>query len=221
MYPTNDMGEFIHKNDLEMRGMVSRLCDELAFPGEPEDIVQDLYYKFLTSQIIQSFCTIQAGNSVKMSTYLFPIIRNFILSKLKSREYRVFRLKLRNFESTNEEIDDIDLVLRRNPIALDFHHRLLCNESSTSPDGLGADIRDFEKTFSESTRNKKFTLKKRKYQNVYTEGCKLSDIFNLLYEGYSSKEIAGMLGVTNMCITNMKHKLANIMAKYGFVVESI
>ncbi len=216
MYPTNSIAVFLSLNDFELRCMVRCLCDDLDFPGPDEDIVQDIYYKFLTSQIIQSFCPVRGENSVKMTTYLFPIIRNFILSKLKSKEYRILRHKFPDFETTNGDIDDLDLVLHNNPVALDFQTRLINNESSTSPDGLGADLRDFERTFSNSRSDKEYSLSKRKFKNVDSAGCKLSDIFNLLYKGYSSKEIAAKLGVTSMSITNMKHQLAQIMIKYGF-----
>lgn len=239
MVPTNHISEFIEKNDTELRNMVINVCEGINYPEDPQDVVQDIYLKFLTSKIIQSYDRNFRDKETKMSTYIFPIIRNFILSKFKSREYRFFKHKLPNFAPT-DDVDDLDLVIFRNPIALEFMNTLLYNGSTDNMGGLGADFKDFEHQFLHSSHNKKYSLKKRKHEkralnylekldknslefeeikdrilNAGFSGCTLLDIFQLLYKGYTNKQIAKIYGVSDMYVTSMKHKLAKVMLRYG------
>jgi hypothetical protein len=100
-----------------------------------------------------------------MTTYLYPIIRNYVVSKLKSNEYRYFRQNLRNYEPSND-IDDLDLVLCHNPIATDYINLLLHNESTDGPSGLGSQFKSFERQLERSRKNSKKYLKKRKFRET-------------------------------------------------------
>lgn len=165
MVPTNSFSVFLQNNNLEFRSLVISVCDSLNFLGSSEDMIQDLYLKFLTSEIIESFDEHFRNKNTKMTTYLYPIIRNYVVSKLKSNEYRYFRQNLRNYEPS-DDIDDLDLVLCHNPVAVDYINLLLHNESSDGPSGLGSQFRSFERQLERSRKNSKKYLKKRKYRKT-------------------------------------------------------
>lgn len=248
MIPTNDLSVFIQKNDYDVRCMVARICESLNYPGSPEDIVQDIYLKILTYNIIESYDPHYKGNNIRMSTFIYPIVKNFIISRLKSPENRLVRYQLPDCDPSAEVIDEVDMIVRNNPIAEEVRNIMHNNECSDSIDGIGAELRNFEQRFSESDNNKRYSLSKRKCKNkneaynflkdlskAYAEedseelkeiqhrienvdeiGCTLLDIFRLLYRGYSNKQIARIYSVSDMSVTNMKHRLAQEMIKFGF-----
>jgi len=168
MVPTNSFSAFLQNNDLEFRSLVISVCDSLNFSESSEDVVQDLYLKFLTSKIIESFDEHFRNKNTKMTTYLYPIIRNYVVSKLKSNEYRFFKQNLRNYEPS-DDIDDLDLVLCHNPVAVDYINQLLHNESSDGLSGFGSQFRFFERQLEQSQKkrkNEKKYLKKHKYRET-------------------------------------------------------
>lgn len=247
MIPTNDLSIFIKKNDQDVRCMVAQICESFNYHGSIEDIVQDIYLKVITYKIVESYDPDFYGeDTVKMSTFIYHIIKNHIISCLKSPQNRLVRYQLSDCDSA--EANEIDLIINRNTVAEETQNIIHNNECSDSIEGLGAELRDFEKRFNKSKNNKKYTLGKRKFknkdraynflkklsesymeenseelkeiksriENIDETGCTLLDIFRLLYKGYNNKQIAQIYSVSNMSITNMKHRLAKEMMKYGF-----
>lgn len=238
MVPTTSIGTFISKNDSELRSMTAHICEGFNYPGDPEDIVQDMYLKLLTNPIIENYqeervvfkaLSISSKQKeiekkkpelirvrVKMSTYIYSIVKNLILSKLKTPESRVMKFQLPDCEPMAEATNEVDTVFRHTPINLDYQTILLNNESPDGINGIAADLKDFEKHLLRKQKNKWFSLDKRKNKDISTAGCTLIDILQYLYDGYSNSEIADIYGVTDMSITNMKQKLAREMYKFGF-----
>ncbi len=161
MIPTTSFSVFLKNNDHEFRSLVIALCESLNFPGSPEDVVQDLYVKFLGSQIIESFNPVYRGKKTKMSTYLYPVIKNFIVSKIKSNECRFLSQKLRNYEPS-DDVDDVERVLCHNPVSVDYVNLLIFNESTDGPNGLCVDLKSFERQLRRTRKTDKKYLKKRK-----------------------------------------------------------
>jgi len=168
MIPTNSISVFLENNDLEFRSLVSSLCESLNFPGSAEDVIQDLYVKFLTSEIIESFDSNFRNKDTKMTTYLFPIIKNYIVSKIKSNECRYFRQNLRNYEPS-DDVDEVELALCHNPIAIDYVDLLLYNESTDSPTGLRSDFRAFKRLLVRTRKNKRYLKKRRSNSDFLNE----------------------------------------------------
>jgi len=251
MVPTNHFSVFLKNNDLEFRSLVISLCDSLNYPGSPEDIIQDLYVKFMTSRIIEDFNPNHRQKETKMTTYLFKIIKNFIVSKMVSSECR-YSQDLRNYEPSCDP--EIDLNVARNPVNVNFVDVLLHNESSDHSEGLKSKLKSFERYLKRARKNKTY-LKKRKagetdfipelrqelsrlkrrevdlndpeyheimkrVERVRTDsGCTLIDVFTLFYRGYSGKQIAKIYSVSDMSVTNVKHKLAKALLNYGIKPE--
>lgn len=234
MIPTNSLSTFIAQNDSELRRITNHLCISYNFPGEPEDIVQDIYVKFLTGSIIENYEEERVINKnpppnpgkrklrgikkvvkVKMSTYLYSVIRNYILSKMKTHEYRVLKYKVPEYSQPYADASDLDKIIQHTPVEIRYQNLLSSNEDNENS-LLWSALNDFRENFLSSKKNKKYSLNKRRNQEVRTSGCSLIDIFNHLYEGYNNKEIAEMYGVSDMSITNMKHQLAWQMKRYGF-----
>lgn len=216
MFPTNNIAIFIKKNHSEFQNLVYHICDSVGYLDPPSDVIQGLYYKFLTSKIIQAYNPDFNGSSIKISTYLYPIIRNFILSKQHSFEYRRqynysfdYNDDLYNHEASNYDVDDIDLIIRHNPIAIPFQNILLNNQDDYN-EGLNRDLKDFTRLFPQSKSNKRYPIKKGRSE------CTLFNIFQYLYDGYNNREIAEIYGISPMYVTYMKQTLAEIMIKHGF-----
>jgi DNA-directed RNA polymerase specialized sigma24 family protein len=207
MYPTNNISIFIEKNDSEFRYLVISICDDLNYPGEREDLIQDLYLKFLTSEVIQVYNFDRY--KTKMSTWLYPVIRNFILSKINGPEFKLPRFYSPDYGEISNDIDDIDLIITRNPVALIYKHILINNEELENPVGIASELKDWEEKFKDSDKNKRYLRNKNK-------GCTLLDLFHYLYAGFSNKEIAGIYNVSDMSISLMKQQLADILLKQGF-----
>jgi len=230
MVPTNSLATFIAENDNELRNITRNICKKFNYPGDADDVVQDIYLKFLTNPIVEKYKEVRkvpkSGTPkkakkyirvhVKMSTYIYPMIRNHILSKMKSGESRIIQYQLPDCEPLAENLCETNSIISHNPIDVNYQTLLMANESSAHLDGTAACMQDFEQSLLQTHRNKKFSLSKRKNKAIKTSGCTLLDILKLLYEGYNNNEIAKQYGVTDMSISNMKQKLTKEMVKFGF-----
>lgn len=212
MLATRNFREFITHNDQEFRCMVNTICHRHDVT-DIDDTVQEAYTHMLTAKILERYDPNRPG-SPKISTYLYPIVRNLVLSKKKESSELIRFKKYYPPDDSYETADTVELALRYNQVATEFQNIIHQNDMTDSIEGIGADLRDFEENFL-PTRNKVFTLSKRKFKDVETNGCRLSDIYSLLYQGYSNKEIAQMYGVSYMYVTAMKRELASVMNKGG------
>jgi len=252
MVPTNSFPDFVHHNDVDIRCMTTQICESLNYPGSYEDIVQDIYLKMLTYKIVESYDPFYHGNEFesKMSTFIYTIIKNHVISRLKSPENRLIRFKLSDCDPSAEMADEVESIIRNHPIAENVRNIMESNESSDKPDGIGIELRDFERRFRTSSNNKTFSLKKRKCKenkesyefldnlkdimgdhpeisdlrdkidHIDDNGCSLLDLFQLLYKGYNNKQIAAIYSISDMNVTLMKQRLAKEMMRYGFNVRS-
>jgi len=250
MVPTNSLSIFLKKNNTEFRSLCVALCEQYSYPGSPDDIIQDLYLKFITSDIIEKFDPYHKDYGTKMTTYLFPIVKNFIISKIKSSECRLLRKSVKKYTpSFSEDFDEIEAALYRNILAPDYVDILTFNQSTDSVLGLGSDLKAFKRALIRNRKNKKFMKKQSRKNDFLNElktelsdlkqkeinsddpefreiheritkvqasaGCYLTDIFSLLYRGYTGKQIAQVYGVSDMSVTNVKHKLAKALYNFG------
>jgi len=215
MVPTNDISVFIERNDSEFREQVKKQCAYLNYQGSSDDIIQELYFQFLTTnQTIEAF---DESRGIKISTYLFKVIQNFIISKIRER-YNRDRVRLsKDTENNKTDLKD----------AINIFERLF----PSSPDNIRF-------AFSRKSNKKKVTyrlrilykLKKRgdigvEYEeirrliiNTCTYGCTLYDLYNLLYKGYTNEQISEIYGVSRTTISTLKRRLAKIMVKYGLLI---
>jgi len=250
MVPTSSFSVFLKKNNTEFRSLCVAICEQYNYPGCPDDIIQDLYLKFMTSEIIEKFDPFHKNFGTKMSTYLFPIVKNFIVSKIKSAECRLARKSVKKYTPTSsDDFDEVEAALYRNSLDPDFVDILSFNESTDSAIGLGSDLKAFKRSLIRNRKNSRFMKKQSRKNNFLSElktelselkqkeintddqefreiykrmskvqvnvGCSLIDIFSLLYRGYSGKQIAKVYGVSDMSVTNVKHKLAKALYNYG------
>ncbi len=238
MLPTNDIAVFAQKNDAEFRALVRKQCEYLDYPGSPDDVVQELYVKFLTKKkIIEAY---DPSYNVQISSYLFKIIRNFIITRVKSHDGRFRRCRVLT-PSPTDDTNEFDLIPAYYDVSDDFYDNQYFNNNS-----FMEEFSDFERQFSKSPQNIKFKLRKRQHKNtslnflkilerlqkrgkigeefneikdliteIEENGCTLLDLFRLLYKGYNNKMIARIYGVSTTTISAMKSKLAKAMIKYG------
>lgn len=247
MVNTNSLTVFLKKNDLEFRSLVVSVCDKFDFPGSPEDVIQDLYHKFITGSIIEDFNPNYKKKPTKMFTYLYPIVKNFVVSLLKSPENRFYKQNLRNYEPSSD-LDEIDEVISRVPVHVDYAFVSVSNGDTDSFDSLGADFHTFKRQLIRTRKNKVYLKKRRRTRSAFLEelrseltvlkkkeispddpelqeiekrisascdGCSLTDIFSLLYRGYSGKQIASLYSVSNMSISNVKYLLGKALLAHG------
>jgi RNA polymerase sigma factor (sigma-70 family) len=215
MVPTNSIAVFLRHNDSELRYMVSKICSSLKYYCNMDDLIQDIYVKFLTAKTLQSynrnFCTGKSYSSSKLSTFLYPILRNYILSMAESVEQRMFRSQVSNYDIEGEEVALDESI--QDSIAPEYKTILANNEASDTIHGTGYNLRDFEEKFKRSIMKKR-SFKKKK--DVKFPESTLLKVFQYLYKGYSCKEIAEIYGVSNMRITNLKREIRQIMLNMGY-----
>jgi len=209
MIPTNNLSVFVRHNDTDLRCIVGDICSSFSFVGSVEDIVQDLYLKLLTSDILQNynryFYKGKPGH-VQMSTYLYPIIKNHILSKIKSSDYRHAKYRQEWIEQDFDEVDDVEIrdAMPERTSALEH------NDDEDGVDGLAFAFKEFAERFKKSHLNESV-----RYERGGAKPRTLLDIFHYMYLGYTNHQIAEIYGVSDMNISHTKAKLAAAMARFG------
>ncbi len=216
MVSTNCIAVFVRHNDSEFRALVTSICQSLNHPGPYEDVIEDMYQKICDFPILQGYNRHfyrqgrlgQGPGTNKMSSYLYPIIRNHVIGILKSSEEKIFRSPA--FIPEDIENDDMDQILLGNPVAFDYEEILTANAEADRIDGLRMELQDFAQQYlcPKQCKGKKKLSKKA--------DCTLFDIFNYLYKGYTNKEIAEIYGVSQMSVSHYKNKLAKALLRYGF-----
>jgi DNA-directed RNA polymerase specialized sigma subunit len=182
--------------------MVTSICDNLKYPGSYEDVMQEMSYRLCTESIVQDFNRFYSKgkfHGVKMSTYMFGIIRNHILSNMRGEECKI--LKNRYLDLTTEDGEEYnssyDMAIAKDEVSFSYKMLSARNQDSDDTDSLKAKMKDFAKS-----------LRK------VVDGEVLIDIFMGLYEGYSSKQIAEKLGLTEMSVCHKKKKIALFLRLY-------
>jgi RNA polymerase sigma factor (sigma-70 family) len=215
--------EFIHKNDKELRAMVFSIAarhqvDEFS----ANDIAQEFYHRCLTGDIIESYDpNFHQGKSSnpKISTYLYQIILNMVRSYKNSNENRISSNRYTPSHDIEDstDMDDTELALRFNRVAVDYENILLHNDNS--PDNLSNELREFERAFLNSRFNKQFSLKKRRNKTILSRGLSILEVYNHFKNGLSSHDIAELYGVSDMFICYLKKYISKNLKRFGILLE--
>jgi hypothetical protein len=141
-----------------------------------------------------------------MSTYLYPIIRNHILSKIKSPEYRHAKYRQEWVEQDFDEVEDVEIqdVMPERISALEH------NDDEDGVDGLAYAFKEFADRFKKSHLNETIG-----FERTGSKPRTLLDIFHYMYMGYTNHQIAEIYGISDMSISHTKAKLAAAMARFG------
>ena len=211
---TQSLGDFVRLNDSDVRSLISRYfsCQNCPPSITVDDIVQDIYLRFATFNILNIFNP-NHPNHAKMSTYLFPVIRNELLTILKREDIQIYT----DGKWSNREEDKAQ---KANLLSMEYQNIRLHNNVSDEPGGIGMELDEFEQRFLKKEYNKTYTLKRRRNKAIQTAGCTLLDVYKHLKNGMSNREIALMYGVSNMFVSTMKREIELAMKKYGIVWES-
>lgn len=212
---TQSLGDFVRLNDSDVRSLISSFFSRQSCPPSItiDDIVQDIYLRFATFNILNIFDPNHA-NHAKLSTFLYPVIRNELLTILKREGVRIYA-----GDGKWSDCED-DKARRANLLSMEYQNIRQHNNVSDEPGGLGLELDDFEQRFLKKAYNKTYTLKRRRNKDVKTAGCTLLDVYKHLKNGMSNKEIALMYGVSNMFVSTMKREISLAMKKYGIMWES-
>ena len=200
MVPATTVLSFFHGKDSQLRAMVNHLCRHYHCENTQEDVVQDIYFKLLTTNILANF----DANKAKISTYIFRIIKNHILYLRKSKESKIVQCEVPESPYMTEDMDEIDIALHFYSMAPDYLNLIERNKMSDNVDSLGFDLKEFKRYFKNSRSNKHY--------KTYS----LLDILQDIHMGLTNREIADKYLVTEMTILAMKHKISSVMVKYGF-----
>jgi len=242
MVPSSSISAFVRDNNTEFRSVVYHLAVSLKYPKrEIEDLIQDIYLKIMTQNILDKFDPEQA----KISTYLYKIIRNFIITKLTSTSFNFLKYRIKCPEPSHDT-HFVDLILAYLEPSEDFIRTKFHNDSTDSLTSLRVDLDAFSRRFEPSHYNKRFLLRKTKHKNkpnrylrvlnrlqrkkrisdgefyeisdlmevVEKQGATLHDLFKLIYRGYSSKQVSKIFGVSEVSISTMKSKLGAALVKF-------
>lgn len=212
MYPTCSLDTFAVRNYSDVDSLVGYFCRSFNWYGSYEDIVQDLFLKFKIKGIIEKY---DFKRNIQISSYLYRTIRNHVLSYLTNNKKKNPLSKSSEFHDyTTHKGPKISRTFLGHSceVTPEYKNHLECLASQEYPEG--SPIKDFETYLSHSGRNFRFKFSRRKDRDV-TIGCTLLDLFRLMYEGYTSKEIAVKYGVTHMSVFNMKAKLIAVMSDFG------
>lgn len=214
MIPTNDKAVFLQKNYTELNRMISKVALDYHYRGHLEDLIQDFYLKILTSDIIESYRQDFHGPETvtKISTYIYPMIKNFIIMKFRTKDYRFSNFSLSN---QDEGCDDgfFDSLKKASDYDIEvIDHNQIVEENEHAEE----DINFIKDKFEEMGLDKMFPLDKKKDKSFEAvEECTLLNIFRHLYDGFTNRDIARMYGVSYMYITYLKQYLAKRLMKKG------
>ena len=197
MHPTTDIRAFIRSNSTQLRDLTFYICRDYNYTDSYEDVIQDVYVRMIASKFIENY----KEENGKLSSYVYPLIKNVVINKIKKNKKH--RNSLSNIFLNDCNIDEEKLDPR-------YYTRILNNYNELEPE-----LRGFEEYLIKKNRNVKFSLLRRKNKGSSEEECSLLSVFRYFYSGYTAREIAIIYGVTPMAVCNIKYKLADMMRKYG------
>lgn len=227
MLHTTTFNEFVRLNHGELRSMVGSICKKYEVRSI-DDVVQDVCIHLYTHNIIEKYDPSYRGQNktAKISTYLYPILRNIVRSRRRCSDYKYYKSRwvpydcphgTGNFEeytsSSCIEDDDIDLAMRYEQLDANYKNVMSQDSISKNPDELKEDLDSFGRYLEK--KNKKFSLKRRRDKSKNRNGCSLTEIYFMFREGQNIHEIAQYYGVSDTFILNLKKIIRNEMKKYG------
>jgi hypothetical protein len=222
MRHTQDVGEFICYNHSEVSSLVATICTDLDFADHIDDVVQNLYAKFLTRKTLQRFDPKFNGGSVKISTYLHTVIVNMVKAMRSEKENKIqfHRYKFQYTDPVKRRFyddpyfDEVEMAIHTEGMDVNYEGNLYANYSIESVNGINFEFNLFEKYLKKVNRT--FTLNRRRCQNIKQGSLSLLDVFRLMRRGYSHKSIASMYGISVTFVTCLKTEIKLLMIKYGF-----
>lgn len=220
MYYTKTFEEFIKYNEKELYSLVGSICKKYEITSI-DDIVQDVYLHLYTHKIIEKYNPFLKGyKTAKISTYLYPILKNIIRSRRKYSDFRYYKSRWTTYknpkyenESFTDSDDDIELAMKYESMASDYRNIMSESSLSSNPDDLSFELDSFGRYLK--TKNKKFCLKKRRDKSKKRNGCSLTKIYFMFKKGMNVHEIAQYYGVSDTFISNLKRIIRDEMQKYG------
>jgi len=220
MQHTKTVEEFARHNDGEFRRLVASICAKQCIPvHQVDDIVQDMYFRFLTSSVYEKFDPNYHNQSPKISTYLYPILVNAIKSQWKKPHMKIEARRYIVPEDAHENYsheDNVEIALRSCKVSATYQGILEHNASSDSVDGLAAELEEFEKKWlSKRSRNRHYKLGRRRDKSVGKSGCSLLDVYRLIDAGLTNKQVAEIYGVSSVFVSSMKRMIVQALREYG------
>ena len=216
MFSSINVKDLVRNEDDQIRYLTANLCRTYRIQSF-EDMVQEVYLWIIDKDILGQYDPNYQGKQVKLSTFLYTVIKNLIRGKKSDNETQIyqnrFRPPIRKYKSGGVQLSEVELALRYNDMAIEYENIIEHNKVSDDLEGLGADLDDFEKYLASD--NQSYALSRRKDKDVPTEGINLVQAFRLLREGYSSRDISKKFGFSDMFASNLKREIAIALQAYG------
>jgi hypothetical protein len=210
MHVSATLPSFFSENTSEISKLIASVSKGLNYQGPQNDVKHDLYLRMHHLSVLEKYNKDRA----KISTLLWTIIRNLIMKNMmEENKYKYNVLPIS--EKVPDDVDDIDYLIQNDCTNLDYQSMIERNQDSDRIESRAAELRDFISSLSNSSKNKKHKCSRRKDKSIDTEGYDLVEIFNNLYLGFSSHEIAAKHGVTDMTISHTKDQMAKLLKDYG------
>lgn len=203
MEMSNSLRIFFDANLPEIDRLIRSVSHKINYKGSTEDVLQDLYVRMEEQNVLHKYDERKA----KMSTYLFRIIHNLMLQEVIDEAKHKF---VCTAVAPSEDDNGLEFTVchAMNP---DYESMHLRNNDTSRAD----ELEDFLRKFIGSSKNKRHRCDRRKNKEVETDGFDLAELFRLLYDGYSSHEIALKYGVTDMTLSHAKAQLAEHLKSFG------
>lgn len=219
MIPTNDIALFLQKNREELGFMTTNLAAALHYRGSLEDLIQDICLKLLTTDIIKDYRIDFHGpeTETKISTYIYPIIKNFIIGKFKTSEYR----SASQWEFNQGNFDDSTFFDNAMAVSDYYTELTLHNKIVDENEELQADIARLKKEFEQSGFDKSYSLERRKDKDFQSRNAlSFSKLLQYFYDEFPNRDIGRMHGISFMYVTHLKRRLGEALIKSGLVQDA-
>ncbi len=220
---TQDVAEFFRFNHSEVSRLVTSICASFDFTAHTEDVIQNLYTKFLTRKTLEKFNP-EFNGGTKISTYLHSIIVNMVKAMYSEKENKIERHRY-NFQHGNppyywidstSSYDDVEMAIQTEGLDVDYEGNLYANYCIEQVDGVNFDLNLFEKYLKKMNRT--FNLSRRRCKNIRSRsGLSLLDVFRHMRHGYNHRAIAIKYGVSDTFITSLTTEIKLLMVKFGFL----
>ena len=208
---SSDPHAFISKNDSEIKKIIYVLCLKNHMNiHNIEDFFQDFYVRFVTQDALKKYDSTQ----VKISTYVYTIIKNMIRQQKKSNEHKVRSHEITSFfqdSPTSTSVSSIDAFQFTVKCAPDYETTLSINNTTDQIDGINFDFDLFEDWLQK--HNKIYKLTHRKNQNITIKVTMLK-IFKMMRKGHTNRSIASYFGVSDMFITYIRDDIKEKMKRF-------
>jgi RNA polymerase sigma factor (sigma-70 family) len=222
MLYSKNVETFVSSNQEEIRKLAHSICNKhnVSAVSALDDIIQEFYAQLILRKILKKYDP-KHPSATKISTYLYRPLENLVLAyKNSENRFECRKIGIDRFEhSTTEPWEDEghqqDRKYYSGNVDVDFENNSYQNKITDDIDGINLDLNLFERYLE--AKNKTYQLNRRKNKKIKTAGIDLLEVFRLMREGYTNREIAVKYGVSDMWITTMKHEIKDMLKKFGIV----